>query len=359
MIVGKFAHRPVLRNQDDPTAGSGLNLIEDNDDDGSGGADLPDDQPGGGNGAGDGTHADDTNSGDEDRGDRLDGDPDPETLRDIAGGDPEGGAPAAGSDPEGGAHGQGNRVPQARLNEVIAERNAAKERAEAAERELAELKAAKPGAAPPPPTATPAPTPAPFDVKAKERQYAELLADGEFDQAADLRLEINAHIQNTAKAEAKAELQQEAVAATLAEVATQAVKDFPYLDTDDGGPAMAAIMAERNRLYRTGVPLADALRQAVDKLAPRLAPDGFQAPARNTDSGSPPGKGSTKGAQPQDTRTPAARARGAAVSGQQPPPLKGGQGNGGTPTGIIDVEDMSEEQFDAMTPEEKRAARGD
>jgi hypothetical protein len=338
MIIG-IPHK--LQNDDAGASGSGgLNLVELNDDgtakEGTGKGETIDRDP-------DATDGDD--DGPVDRGDTITVD----TTVDTGAADDAGAT--------------GNRIPQARLNEVIAQRDAdraaaklEKERADRAEAELAALRAGKPTPAPGP-AATPAAPAAPaqpeFDERKAEKEYAELLADGEFEKAADLRMQINQQIREQAAFEVEERQAATQTKQSLETVAAEAVADFPYLDTAEGVTAMTAIMAERNRLYSAGgVDIAEALRLAVDKLAPKLAPEGFVAPTRGT-----PGKGSTTPNGRADTRPARAAARGAATEAGQPPALRGGQGS--APTGTVDVEDMSEAQFEALTPAERKRLRGD
>lgn len=350
MITSNCGRMHRLRNDDDDT------VIELNISDGEGAAAAAAARAAAGGGTGtlnlDPDEVTDENA---DRGDSLDG------ASTVPGGQSTipGGQDTApgGQDTVAGGDTTGNRIPQARFNEVVSEKNAAIERARQLEEENARLKAGTTTATPAPPAAAAAtPTPPAFDFKAQERAYAELLADGDFDKAADLRLTIDTTRSELTRAEVRAELVQEQAMATVTSVANQAVADYPFLDTTDGAPAMAAIIAQRTALERSGVPAHEALQQAVDKIAPLFGAKASAAPAQP----GTPGKGSTTATPPVDNRPAAAVRRGAAAANAQPPLLNGGTGNAAaTATQTDDVLGWTETQFENITDAEKRRLRGD
>ncbi len=326
----KHTHQAAAGEAD---GGGGLNLQPD--------ADAGEDGGGGTDDAGDGEGPDD---GPVDRGDELTPPLNPDALAKVAEGagnddadhDDDGTAPA----PDGAGKKAPQSVPIARLNEVIEQRNQLKAENDA-------LKAGKetPGATPQP-TAAPAPA---FDITKAEREYAEFLADGEFDKAVELRAKINAQLVEQAEINVEARQAQRSAQSSLTEVANQAVADWPYLEDD--AETMELIIAARDAGVRKGVSPAQALKAAVDRIAPKFAPEGGSA-----DDGTP-GKELPSGKPRVDTRPQGANARGAAASAQQPP-LAAGSGNRQA-AGKVDVESMTEAQFDALTPAEKKRLRGD
>ena len=253
----------------------------------------------------------------------------------------------------------GGRIPKARFDEVNTERKEAireaaeaKARAELLERELEQLRAAsaRPAAAPDVP---PEPT---FDEDAKEAEYIEAMLNGDATLAKQIRREINQHIKATAEAAAiastqaelaqrTAEAERRTVAANLQAASAQAIADYPYLDTAEGAMALKLIVAARDADIAAGVPPHIALAEAVKAIAPKFAPD---TPARESTGG--------KGAG--DTRTAAAIARGATDSQLQPPAVQAGIGAraGG---GRINVNAMTDEQFDNLSEADKKRLRGD
>lgn len=190
-------------------------------------------------------------------------------------------------------------------------------------------------------------------MAAKEDEYAEAMMDGDKAKATAIRMEINQHIHLAARAEAESVVEQRYQAQSLNAVAAKAVEDFPFLGTPEGEDAMDAIVALRDSKMRSGMSAAQALSEAVQKIAPRFAP--APVPAAN---GQTPGMGSTSDTKPKETRTAIALARGAADSAAQPPAVQAGIGNrttGASPN----VEQMDDEQFARLSAAEKKKLRGD
>lgn len=243
----------------------------------------------------------------------------------------------------------GGRIPKARFNEVNNARKLAEARADLLAAELERLR--QPGAA-----AAPAPAAAPaapaFDVKAQERAYADAMLEGDVDKALEIRDTINDHIMAMAEQRAttrvQANMTQAQTARTLQEASNQAVQDFPYLDTPEGADALDLIIAKRNAGVAAGKPIHVALAEAVALIAPRFAPAG-----QGTPSSVLQGKGA-----PADTRSANALARGAQDSNLQPPAIVNGIGNRAT-QGKVDVTQLTDAQFEQLTPEQKKAMRGD
>lgn len=258
-------------------------------------------------------------------------------------------------DDEGAQGGKPSGIPKGRFNEVNEQRKEAERRAEAAERELAALRAAaqKPLAAPAAPsTAATAADPA-FDEDAKEEAYAEALMSGDTKAASAIRREINAHVRAEAAAQARQHAQSEyehrATANALQAETDLALKTYPYLDTEEGTEALELIIASRNARMAKGMPIHEALRAAVAAIAPKFAP---------ASAGDPPGKVLPGAAAKTDSRPAAALARGAADSTAQPPAVQAGIGNRAA-AARIDVEALTDEQFSALSIEEKKRLRGD
>lgn len=245
-----------------------------------------------------------------------------------------GGKPAAG-------------IPKARFNEVNEARKEAEARAEALQRELDALKM-QPATAPAPSAAAPAAPAAPeFDVDAAEQKYIELLMEGETAEATKLRSQINRHVAAEAAQQAIAIQREAAAKVDLQTVADKAVSDWPYLETPDGADALDLIKASRDSYIARGMAPAKALQLAVDKIAPKFAPDPELTPPK------------VDGVKtPVDTRTANAIARGTKAAEAQPPVVQAGIGNRAT-AGTVDVANLTDEQFDALSEQEKAKARGD
>lgn len=257
-------------------------------------------------------------------------------------------AAALGSDdPDAGNEPTGTGIPRARFNEVNEQRKEAQRQLEQAQAEIERLRAGSaPSHAPAPGRVAPA---APqFDEDAAEEAYGEALLEGDPKKAAAIRREINAHIRASAAAEAQSIGRAEAVMAELDRVTQAALQEHPWLDTPAGEEALEMIVAVRDRKIAGGVPAHQALAQAVAAIAPKFAPDGAS-----------PGQGSPAAGVPADTRTRQALARGAAAANNQPPALQAGIGNRTSSSGPVNVEDLTEEQFAALSEAERAKLRGD
>lgn len=239
-------------------------------------------------------------------------------------------------------------IPKPRFDEVIAERNAEREKNAELERRLLALEAASK------PNAEEAPKVESKDVDALETEYANLMLEGDIEKAVKLRSQINATIREQAEAAAEQRLEarenartQKAITAELTTVAEQITKDYPYLDTEDGAMVVPQIIALRDAYVAKGETPGAALRKAADFIAPKFDPN----PADKADD-------EPKPEPKQDTRTASAIARGIKDSAAQPPQMSG-VGNRAMETIKRDVSRMSEDEFEALPESEKRKMRGD
>lgn len=227
-------------------------------------------------------------------------------------------------------------IPKARFNEVISQREALKEQNAELQRQLAEIQ--RQAAAP---DAQQAPAqPASPDLKTLRAQYREALMEGDMEKAATLDEQIDAEVIAQAEARVLQRQAQQKAVSELQAASNQAVKDFPYLDTPDGAEALDLIILSRDRKAAAGMPIAQALREAVAAIAPRFAPDDAN-----------PGQGLQETAKKVDNRTSNAIARGAADSIKQPPAVQAGVGNRAT-AGRVDIASMTDEQVAAIPKEE-------
>lgn len=303
----------------------------------------------------------DGGDGQEDRGDNFT----PTADADEAGAGADGSAAGAGpgtADADGADAGDGRRqagIPKARFDEVNEGRKEALRKLEEAQAEIERLKAAgasadgtaaAPAAAEPAAQAGAATGPDGFDVDAKEQEYAEALYAGDGRKAALIRRDINAHLVTEATTRAREVAATEFTAREtqnlLAAAVQTAVAAYPWLDTKEGEEALELIVAARDQRIKKGMPPHLALQEAVNKIAPKFAPE--QDPAQ----------GLEEGKERKDTRTAQALARGAADSMLQPPPVQAGIGNRAT-AARIDVESLTDEQYDALPEAEKKRLRGD
>lgn len=279
----------------------------------------------------------------------------------AAGGDGDGGEPPAGDNTEAegddGADGQGGRrsagIPKGRFNEVNEERKEALRKLEEATAELERLRAAtaKPAAdAKPAAAAAPSADATEFDVDAKEQEYAAALFEGDGKKAAAIRREINAQLVTEATTRAREVAATEFTAReskTLLNAAVQtAVTAYPWLNEPQGADALELILAARDQRISKGMPAHLALIEAVNKIAPKFAPESG-TPSRVSENPEPA----------KDLRTPAAIARGVADSDRQPAAVQAGIGNRATPN-RIDWKALDEDQFAAVPKDELKKALG-
>lgn len=227
-------------------------------------------------------------------------------------------------------------IPKSRFDEVNNKKNELQQELADARLLIESMRAPKPAQAE---QATPA-----VDLKALRAQSREALMDGDLEKVAELDDLIDAEVIRVAEDRFAQRQASQQTAQSLQSASVQAVADFPYLDTPEGEEALDLILASRNAKIARGMPPAEALRTAVASIAPKFAPE--------TPLGFAPGSTAT------DTRTAAALARGATDSTLQPPSVKAGSGNRAA-AGRVNVNDMTEEQFENLAPAEKKRMRGD
>jgi hypothetical protein len=278
----------------------------------------------------------------EDRGDSLNTDEPKEEVK------PEPKAEEKKAEPETPEPKQSAHIPKSRFDEVIAERNAERERSAELERRIQALEASSK------PREAEAPKVEAKDVDALELEYANLMLEGDVEKAVKLRGQINAEIRRQAEeaadqraAQREAAQTQKAITNELQATANQIEKDYPYLSTEDGEMVVPQITALRDAYIAKGMKPAEALRKAADFIAPRFDPEPKQ---ESKDDEKPEPK--------QDTRAAAAIARGIKDSAAQPPQMSG-VGNRSMDTVKRDVTRMSEDEFDSLPESEKRKMRGD
>jgi len=249
-----------------------------------------------------------------------------------------------------GTGGQGTRgggIPRSRFNAVNDERKAALERAAALEAELAQLRGGQPVQ-----TAAPATAPAPaaerrqLDVAQAEEQYAQLMLDGDTKEAAKLRMQINAAIEDSAFERYRQANAASAAQARDLETAASLVQAYPWLDEPEGAEALDLIEASMALKVSRGMDKNQALIEAVQTIAPRFAP-----------AGHPPGGIQGQGGS-VDIRPARAAQRGAQHSMLQPPSVLAGIGNRAT-AAAIDPLKITDDEHVALPEAERKRLRGD
>ena len=252
-------------------------------------------------------------------------------------------------DADGGKNGSSS-VPHGRFNEVNTRKKELEVENEQLRRDLAAARAPSPAPAPSAAIAAPA-VAAQFDPDAKEQEYVAALVDGDVAKATKIRREINNQLVAEAEARADAKAEQRSQAVLLKGEVADTMKAHPWLDTEEGADALELIVAARDAGIARGQAPHVALRAAVAKIAPKFAPA--------ADAEKAPPAGASGSTAKTDNRSTEAVKRGAADSLKQPPSLQtAGVGNRASET-QLNVEEMSDEQFENLSEAEKKKLRGD
>lgn len=281
---------------------------------------------------------DDAPSTPEDRGDNFT----PEAVEVT----PQEQAPAAPAGDEGGKA-AAHMIPKGRFDEVNLARKQAEEENQRLLAELAALRngsapaAAEPSAAPAAPAAEPAP-----DIAELERQRIAAMMDGDEEKAVEIGIQITGIVREQARQETLREIEgrntQAAFEQSIDEAVNTVIGQYPQFDDtgDQANPeAIEAMVAMRNHyITEKGMTPAQAIVEASNKVA-KMFGFGGEAPAI-------------------DPRTRAAIERGAAVTAAQPNTTAVGVGTR-QDTARLNIHDMDDEQFDALSDAEKRRLRGD
>jgi hypothetical protein len=247
----------------------------------------------------------------------------------------------------------GNKVPLARLNKVIDQRNQERERTARLEQQIERLidQVASPKEAP-----VKVEPEEVYDFDVAESQYIEHILEGETEKAAKLRRQIDKERDKEVKklvSEAKSSATEEAVTRTTAGleedrfntlVATYEEK-YTFLNADEedyNEEAVDTVNALMNGFMKD-MSKSKALKKAVDRIANMYE----KAPEKPKLGG--------KGRKLDKT---ADRKRNAKVSQKQPPKTKG-KGTKGRDLDSLDVSELTEEQFNNLSAKEKAILRGD
>ncbi len=285
-----------------------------------------------------------------DRGDDPDPDVNEDTLKKVAAEGDEAAAEeeADADESEEGAKKTPKTVPYGRLAKVTAEKAAL-------EAELEELRAKKPAKEEQAEEEEEA-----YDFKAKEREYLKLVSEGELDAAADLRVEIDDRRadENQARATAAAV---ETIGRTKSDedfgkAVAETLKTYPFLDNkspEADKDAIDDVVAFRDHyITKKGLSPAEALRKAAE----RVAKDREEAESEAEEAEE---EGKEKAKAAGAARTKAAVKKGAESATKQPPTIAKGKGNRTSEDAQLDVQEMSEDDFDKLPAEEKKRLRGD
>ena len=227
-------------------------------------------------------------------------------------------------------------IPKRRLDDVVAKQRKAEQEAAELRKELAEALAKA--------QAIPA-----IDVRALSKQRNEAVLDGDLDKAAEIDEQLHAATQQTASEpidmdalEARVEAKME-----LKSTLTSVFKEYPQLDTDsdvfDEDLNAEALVFQSAYLNQGYLP-AEAVRRAANAAIRVVRPELLTA-----------------------TEAPkvAAKARKTNVKGNvdasnaQPPKMNQGESGGKTSSEMIDINKLTDEEFDALPEATRARMRGD
>lgn len=249
---------------------------------------------------------------------------------------------AAGASSDGGDKRPPAMVPRARLNEVIEQRDAAREIAEQNSRELAELRARL--------EATKAPKDFDVEFTALQAKYdAGEIEDGEFqrEQTKLLREEAK-HAATVAALETQAESLKQATERSWAdEVKVWSDANPGFFAIEDAGNIFQRAINAAAALHGADISNADLLHHA-SRMAFELT--GYEPPAGAAAAAS-------SGADAAATRRAQNAAR-AAEGSTAPPPIAGGVGGRGGPERNIDVAQMKPGTFSKLSKDEQERQLG-
>lgn len=253
--------------------------------------------------------------------------------------DPE---PEPEPEPEPGKKGKEPRIPKSRFDEVNERRKAAEKRAAELE---AELNGKKPEA-----------EKIDFDFDAKEKEYMDAVLDGEAEKAQALRREIREAEQQLYRQSATEVADQTVSTKESNTVLAQAIADaeqrFAELDANSEGfneeLAEEVLAMQRGYIEAQKLSPAAALRKAVDRVARSEGLTDRMAEPDPEPEPETPAKAPEPKPTEQQTREKLAAAE------KQPPAMPAGKEEP-----AIDLDNISEEEYDALPESTIRRLRGD
>ena len=229
-------------------------------------------------------------------------------------------------------------VPKSRLDEVLAKQKALQKQLDDQATQQAEIQAEAPK----------------YEFEVKEAEYQQLVLDGEAEKATALRTEIrNAEREQTmfeVQQKMGQTVQQSQEAIQLQTTAQLIQEQYPILDenSQDYNKEMAEEVIDlRDAFIVQGYQAADALTKATKYVVAGSTPEPVQETA-------PP---KSNGAVVQKKKRATVKKK-IEASQSQPPDLQG-QGNAERGEGTLDVNALSEDEFNALPEETLRRMRGD
>ena len=232
-------------------------------------------------------------------------------------------------------------VPKSRLDEVLAKQKAL-------QKQLDEAKAAN---------ETPAEAPEQYDFDAKEVEYQQMVLDGETDKAVALRKEIRAAEKAQIEWEMEQKMgqtvQQSQQATALQQAAADMEAAYPAFDrnsADFNEEYTNEVVELRDAFIIKGYEPVDALSKAVNFVVKDHQLDG-DVPAE-------PALAAPQQKVEQTAKKKATVAKKLKAAEAQPPELEG-EGSSSRGENVVNLERMSEDEFNALPEATLRRLRGD
>lgn len=229
-------------------------------------------------------------------------------------------------------------VPKSRLDEVLAKNREldAKLKAEQAAREAA--------------TPKPKENETAFDFDAKEAEYMQLVLDGEKEKALAIRREIRAAEKAEHEASARTVNGQDSEAVALAKAAEAILETFPQFAEGHekyDAEATKTVIKMRDALIRGGSNAVEALNEAVEFTVKKYGFDEELAPAKDD-----------KVVDLEERRKKDVKNK-IDTQKKQPPEVPGEGERSRVKKEINKVEELTDEEFDALPEATRRRLRGD
>ena len=232
-------------------------------------------------------------------------------------------------------------VPKSRLDEVLAKNKEMQKRLQTLESETKEE------------DTTPK-----YDFVAREKEYQELVLDGETDRAAQLREEIRAAEREQMMSEMQSKMgqtvQQDREAHELNKKANEIMEVFPIFDqkSKQFDERLAnEVMELRDAFIFQGYGAADSLAKATEITLIRSKPELLEVETAGTTDAAP-----TLNKVVQEKKKQANVSKKVAASQSQPPQMKGESTQNKK---IVDINVLSDDEFGALPEETLRRMRGD
>ena len=232
-------------------------------------------------------------------------------------------------------------VPKSRLDEVLAKNKEMQKRLQTLESETKEE------------DTTPK-----YDFVAREKEYQELVLDGETDRAAQLREEIRSAEREQMMSEMQSKMgqtvQQDREAHELNKKANEIMEVFPVFDqkSKQFDERLAnEVMELRDAFIFQGYGAADSLAKATEITLIRSKPELLEVETAGTTDAAP-----TLNKVVQEKKKQANVSKKVAASQSQPPQMKGESTQNKK---IVDINVLSDDEFGALPEETLRRMRGD